>query len=93
VCAGLELVPGEAQHLEGVEVHEVKAAATIYEGLRESGCPNLRVNNEGEVSWLTDAIQVVRPVKSDQGLRPAQVLWDCHANGVDRSAGEFELAV
>jgi hypothetical protein len=74
VWAALELILGEPQPLKGVEVHEVEATAPIHEGLSELGCPDQRVDNAGEPSWLRDAIWVVRPIKSDRGLKLEQVL-------------------
>jgi hypothetical protein len=91
VRATLELVLGEPQSLEGVEVHEVKAATPIHEGLSEPSCSDQWVNNEGKPPWLRDAIQVVHSDKSDRRFGPAQVLQDHRAHDIDCSAGELEL--
>jgi hypothetical protein len=74
VWAALELVTGKPQPLKGVEVHEVESATPIHEGLSEPDRPDQRIHNEGKLPRHRDAIQVVHSVKSDQGLRPAQVL-------------------
>jgi hypothetical protein len=66
-------------------VQEVEAAASIHEGLSEPGHPDQRVNNEGKPRQLGDAIQVVRLVKSDRGLRLVQGLRDRCAYGIDCS--------
>jgi hypothetical protein len=91
VWATLELVTGMPQPLKGVEVHEVEAVAPIHEGLSDPGRPDQWIDNEGKPPRHRDAIQVVRSVKSDQGLGPVQVLWDRSAYGVDCSVGKFEL--
>jgi hypothetical protein len=93
VWAALELVTGKPQPLKGVEVHEVEAAASIHEGLSEPGRPDQRVDNEGKSPRFGDAIRVVRSIKSDRGLRPAQVLWYRCAYSVDCSASKLELAL
>jgi hypothetical protein len=93
VHATLELVLGEPQSLEGVEVHEVDAAVPIHEGLSEPGCSGRWVNNKGKPPWLRDDIRVVHSVKSVGGFRPTQVLWDHCAHDIDFLAGELELAV
>jgi hypothetical protein len=46
--AALKLVTDKPHPLKGVDVHEVEATASIYEGLSESGHPDQRVNNEGK---------------------------------------------
>jgi hypothetical protein len=46
----------------------------------------------GNQTRLGDAIRVVRSVKSDQGLKPAQVLRDRCAYGIDCLASKLELA-
>jgi hypothetical protein len=92
VWAPLDLVTGKPQPLKDVEVHEVEAAAPIHEVLSEPGHPNQWVDNEAEPPLLGDAIRVVCLVKSDQGLRPAQVLQECYAYSDDCSASKLELA-
>jgi hypothetical protein len=70
VWAALEVVLGESQSHQCVEVHEVEAIAPIHKGLSEPGCPDQRVEDEGKPPWLGDAIRVVHPIKSDRGFRP-----------------------
>jgi hypothetical protein len=36
---------------------------------------------------------MIYSIKSDRGLRPAMVLWDSQAYGVDRLARKFELTL
>jgi hypothetical protein len=91
VWVGLELVLGKAQHLKGIEVHEVEAAAPVHEGIGEPCCTDQRVNDEGKPPWLGDAIRVIRSVESDRRFRPAQVLWHRRAHRVDHPAGELEF--
>jgi hypothetical protein len=92
VWAALELVMGKTQPLKGVEVDEVETAASIHDGLSQPGRPDQRVDNEGKPPRLGYAIRVVNSIKSDQGLRPAQVLQDRCNYGVDCSASKLELA-
>jgi hypothetical protein len=92
VWAALELVLGESQSLKGIEAHEVEATAPIHECFGEPGHPVQRVDDKGKPLCLGDAIRVVRSVKSDWGLGPAQALWDQHTHGVDHPASELELA-
>jgi hypothetical protein len=90
-AAILELIPGEPQPFEGVEVHEVETTAPIHEGLGESGCPDQWVDYEGELSRLGNTVQVIRPIESDWGLRSVKVLWGSRAYGVDCPACKLEL--
>jgi hypothetical protein len=63
----------------------------IHEGFGESGRPYQRVDHEWKPPQLRDAIRVVHSIKSNQRLRPVQVLQDRWAYDIDYPASKFEL--
>jgi hypothetical protein len=91
VWTTLELVLGESQSLKGVEVHEVEVIAPIQECFGEPGHPDQQVDYKGKPPWLREAIWVVRPIKSDWGFKPTQVLRDRCTHRIDCPPGELEL--
>jgi hypothetical protein len=59
VWAALELISGKSQSVEGVEVHEVEAAAPIHEGFGEPGHPDQQIDYEEKPSRHGDTVQGV----------------------------------
>jgi hypothetical protein len=51
------------------------------------------VNYEGKSPVLWDTVRVFHLMKSDRGLRPAEVLWVSWTYGADCPAHKFELTL
>ena len=73
---GMELRPGDAQGVEGVNIQNVEAAASIHQHLGEALLADDGVDNEQVVTQSGDVERMVSLIKSDQGVRPAKERGD-----------------
>ena len=62
----------DAHSVERLGIHDVEAAASIYQHLGEPLRADDWVNHERISFWLWDAFWVVGPIKGDGGLRPSE---------------------
>ena len=88
---GLELCSINSQEVEGLEVHDVEAAAVVHRYLGESSADDDRVNDEWIDARANDPIRMIVVVECDGGARLVEVLWHCHPRRKDLSM--FPLAL
>ena len=81
-----ELRPGDAHGVEGVDVEDVEAAASVHQHLGEVLFVDNGVNDEQVASWSGDVGWMVPLIKSDRRFRPAK-------EGGDGRFGDTRLSV
>ena len=84
--AGAELIQSDPHELQGVDVHDVEAAASIHEHLGEASVADDGVDNERIPSRMRDVVGVVLAAKGNGVLRPVEVGWRGLGDGGDFSA-------
>jgi len=84
--AGLELCSLDAKEVEGLEVDDVEAAASVHQHLREPGVDDDGVDDERLDTGSDNLVRVVVAVEGDGGARPVEVLWHCHPCREDLAA-------
>ena len=62
----MELRPGDAHGVKGVDVENVEAAASIHRHLGEALLPDDGVDNERVATWSGDMGRMVPLIKSDR---------------------------
>ena len=73
----------DPQEVEGLEVDDVVATATVHQHLGESSVDDDRVDNEWVDAGVDDAVRVVITVESDGGAGPVEILGHCHPDRKD----------
>jgi len=63
--AGVELVQANPNELQGVCVHDVEAAASVHEHLRETSVADDGIHNERILSWVRYVVGVVLVAEGD----------------------------
>ena len=84
--AGVELVQSDPHELQGVDVHDVEAAASVHEHLGEAGVADDGVDNKRIPSRVRDVVGVVLTAKGNGVLRPVEVEWRGLGDGKDFAA-------
>jgi len=81
--ARAKLVQSNPHELQGVGVHDVEPAASVYEHLGEAGVSDDGVDNKWVPSRMRDIVEVVFAAKGNGVLRPVEVGRRGHCDGED----------
>ena len=88
-----ELRPGDAHGVEGVDVEDVEAAASVHQHLGEVLLVDNGVDGERVASWSGDVGWMVPLIKSDRRFRPAKEGGDGRFGDARLSVAHFVLAL
>ena len=90
---GRESSLGDAHGVEGVDVENVEAAASVHQHFGEALLADDGVNNERATTWSSDVGRMVSLIKSDRGVRLAKERGDGHLGGTCLSVAYLVLVL
>ena len=88
-----ELQPGDAHGVEGVDVENVEAAASVHQHLGEVLLVDDGVDDERVASWSRDVGGMVPLIKSDRRFQSAKEGGDGYFGDACLSVAHFVLAL
>ena len=88
-----EFRSGDAHGVEGVDVEDVQATASIHPHLGEALLVDDGVNDEWVASRSSDVGRMVPPIKSDRRFRPVKEGGDGRFGDARLSVAHFVLAL
>ena len=88
-----ELRSGDAHGIEGVDVENIEATASIHQHLGEVFLADAGVDDEWVATRSGDVGRMVSPIKSDRGVRQAKERGNGHHSGTCLSLAYLLLAL
>ena len=89
----VELRPGDVHGIEGVDVENVKSAASVHQHLGEVLLADDGVDDERVATRSDDMRRMASMIKSDRGVRPAKERGDDRFGGACLSVAYLVLAL
>ena len=88
-----ELRPGDAYGIEGVDIENIEAAASVHQHLGEALLADDGVDDERVVTWSGDVGRMISLIKSDRGIQPAKERGDGQLGGACLSIAYLVLTL